>query len=517
MSKKLYFLLFMFSAGLQAQDFIWVQTPEINITTNPDLVGYCTAVDKFNNIYTAGFKGNAYSYGEIFGDVFFNKLNTIGEVQFSKTFAGRVTVYDMMTDASGNVFMAIGYVNSVVFDTLAFLTEDQGIQPLLVKFDPSGNLLWHYTPSISESVETKFRALTVDASGNVYLGLDNFQHSYIQKLSSNGTPGAIITQTNVSMLTSLDTDTEGNIYAAGSCADPNAIFGGVSAPTTFNYNTWIVKYSPTGVFQWMQYVDDITCSRAAVRANTPDQVYFSSDLYGAYSFGSITVEGPTVGLFNDVFIAKLNASGTFEWVKEVPGGGTLDHGYRNFLATDAQGHVYFVGKTRGTINWDESTTTAAQGFSSDAIVLKFDASGLLQFTKTAGGASEDRIDAVAIDNLERIYVSGMARGNATFDEITHEAEGVTVYAFTAQIGSNVILGDEDPQSLSVKAWPNPASESIQLSGLTSPVKGDIVNLLGQRLATFEMAPNESLDVTSLPKGIYFLRIQGYAAVKFIKA
>lgn len=515
--RKCYIFALFVSIAVQSQDYLWVRTPEITLTMNSDLVGYAMTTDAANNVYTAGFKDHAFAYGDIFGDVFFIKYNNAGAEQFAKTFTGRITVYDIATDPDGNVIMDIGYVNNATIGSLVLSTANQGIQPLLVKFDPSGNLLWSFQPNIPGSIQTLFRAMTVDSSGNIYVGLDNFMDSYIQKFSPDGIPGAVITQNGAQLLNSLDTDTEGNIYAAGSCANPDSSYAGVSAPTNLIYNTWIVKYSPAGVFQWVRYVDDITCSRPQVRANTPDQVYFASDLYGAYAFDSITAEGPVSGMFSDFFVAKLNESGTFQWVKEIIGSGVIEHGYRNYLSTDGFGNVYFAGKTRGTINWENGTTTSPSGFSSDAILLKYNQAGELMLAKTAGGASEDRLDAVSVNFDGTILVSGMARGTATFDAIIHEEESTSVvYPFTGKI-NNAILGNPQYENISVSIWPNPVNEILNISGLKAPAKAQIINTLGQVVLFFEIFPGQPVDFGNLPKGVYLLKIQGYSSLKFIKS
>ncbi|RZJ31645.1 MAG: T9SS type A sorting domain-containing protein [Flavobacterium sp.] len=513
--RKLYFLLLLSTVATNAQSFLWLQSPDVNLALNPDLVGYCVAVDQSDNVYAAGFKDNAYPYNDIFGDVFFNKYDTAGQPLFSKTFTGRLNVYAMEADNAGNVYMDIGYISNATIGTLVLSTVNQGIQPLLVKFDADGNVLWHYTPSIGGSTETRFRTFTVDSSGQVYLGMDNFMNSYIVKMSADGVPLMTIAQTKTHLLNSIDTDIDGNIYAAGSCADPNSTFAGVTVSTDFSYNDWVVKYSPAGVYQWMQYVEDITCSLPQVRATTPDNVYFTSDLYGSYAFGSLTAEGPAQGLFNDFFLAKLNAAGQFEWLKEVVGVGAVDHGGRTYLTTDSQDNVCFVGKTRGTVDWGNGVTTTAQGFVGDVIALKFDSGGNLLMAKTAGGTADDRIDSAVFNNSNEIVVSGMGRGSGTFDALTHEGTGSTPYAFVAKI-SGPLLDVDGHQLATIQISPNPVVGSLNILNLAQSQKAIILDTLGQDVFSGFCQPGQSLDVSALSKGVYLLKLENCKAVKFVK-
>jgi len=69
--------------------------------------------------------------------------------------------------------------------------------------------------------------------------------------------------------------------------------------------------------QWTKYIEDITCPSPIVKARTPNEVYFSSELFDSFPFDTIIPEGP-IGGFSDFFLAKLNQTGNFIWVKEVP-------------------------------------------------------------------------------------------------------------------------------------------------------------------------------------------------------
>ncbi len=69
----------------------------------------------------------------------------------------------------------------------------------------------------------------------------------------------------------------------------------------------------------------------------------------------------------------------------------------------------------------------------------------------------------------------------------------------------------------VKIYPNPASTDLTISSSDKISSVAITNLLGQTVYTFEY--NTSLvqiEVADLPKGMYFLRINGIEVRKFIK-
>lgn len=514
--KKTTLILFLFIAmATRAQTFEWVKTPPITFNSNPDMIGYATTCDPSGNIYTMGFKENTFLYSEIFGDLFYNKYDNTGQLQFSKTFTGHATIYNAVADSQGNILVAAGYVNIMTVGDLALNTVDQGVQALLLKFDPDGNLLWHQHMTIEESFDCRFQAIALDASDNIYVGIYDFMNSYIKKLSPDGDLISTITQSDARSVMSLSVDNAGNIYAAGSCADPGATFAGVSANPPFNYNTFLVKYSPSGVFQWIKYVDDITCPEPHVVAVSPNEVYFSSYLFGDYLFDNIQSEGPYT-MFSDVFITKLNADGAYQWVREVPGAGFLHPASRRSLFADADANLYFAGSTRGNISWNGQFSTSANGNSNDAIILKFNPDGDLVMAKTAGGEGHDRIDAIALNQTGDIFIAGMSRGSASFDGFAYTAtDQYESWSYLAKLTQSALSTDES-QSQAISLYPNPSSDYIRIANATQTFSGSIVNMLGQNVKDFALDNDHPIDVRTLSKGTYLVKLNNSKTVKFIK-
>lgn len=512
--RKTTLLLLLFTCVVRAQNFEWVKTPPITFNSNGSRIGYTTTSDPSGHVYLSGYKQNPFNYSEIFGDVFYNKYDDLGELMLSKTFIGHVTVYDMVSDPDGNILVCAGFVNDFSVDDFAISTVNQGVQNIVLKFDADGNLLWHQQFEIDDSTECRVHTITTDTDGNVYVGYFNFMDSFIKKLSPNGTLLLTISQADVSMISSISVDNAGNIYAAGSCADPDANYNGVAVPTTLHYNTFVVKYSPTGVYQWVRYVEDITCPDPQVVARTPDEVYFSSVLFGNYTFDGIQTEGPFT-MFSDFFLTRLNSEGVFQWVREVPGAGIVIPGGRRYLTADAAGNVYFVGSTRQTIAWTGEITTVGNGFAEDIIVLQYDKTGNLLMVKSAGGESSDRIDAVEVSASGAIYLAGMGRGNASFDTFSFEAEQYQYWPFLAKLTNNA-LGIDQNQMQDIRFFPNPTSDYVYVVGTAQTFEGTIFNMLGQKVMDFKTDVNRPIDIQRLPKATYLIKPNAAKAMKLIK-
>ncbi len=512
--KKITLLLLLGITAVQAQNFEWLQTPDINFNLSTEGISYPLATDSSGNVYMAGFKENPSPYIDIMGTVFYNKYDHDGNLLYSRTLGGEVTVYEMATDSEGNLLMAAGYTDAILFENVGLISESQGVNFLMIKFSPDGDLIWYRPIETQGGFMSDFRTIVVDSDDNIYIGYDDYYYSYIEKLNTAGVTELLITQAYAKMVTSISVDNAGNIYAAGACAESNATYAGVPAGTTLTYNTYAAKYSPTGVFQWIKYVEDITCPFPQIKARTPDEVYFSSHLFGSYAFGPITVEGPVDN--SDFFLAKLNSAGDYQWVREVTGTGGVVTGKKNFLELDGAGNVYFAGGTRGTVNWGNGVTTINGDYNDDAVLVKYDTNGNALMAVMAGGDLYDRSDSVRIAADGSVFLSGMANGDAVFGDLTHDADPFQNYPYLTKI-SSAPLGIPEQGKVKLSLYPNPASDKLHFTA-DAPLSGTIWNMIGQQMQEFSIGAGAALDVSKLAQGSYIVKVDGTggSTLRFVK-
>ncbi|MFA7445339.1 MAG: T9SS type A sorting domain-containing protein [Flavobacteriaceae bacterium] len=506
---KLCALLIFFVWGAQAQieaNYEWAEMTEIGTLTNPDYTEYITDIDSEGNVYLTGYKENGIIYGiHILGDIFLRKYDSEGQLLFTKNFLGDAQVFNMKADFSGNVYLLAGFFEELTVGTTVFENSGITIRYVLLKLDSNGDLLWSYSPSVIEDWFLQdCYAITVAPNNDVYVGYGTYSDTFITKLDSNGTEINTITQTGVKLITSIDLDTDGNLYVAGSCAEPTANYNGVLSPTTFQYSVYLAKYSSDAVFQWVKYKEDITCPFPQVAANSPDEVYLSSQLWDNLPFEGISLEGPIAG-GEDFFIAKFNTLGTIQWIKELQGAGEVVQGSQNFLEADSQGNVSFVGKFRGNINWG-AQVTASTGTSYDAIFLKYNTAGELLFVKTVHSQYGERFDNVVTDTDGSSYVSGLGFNQIQMGELLFGSGNDAYFPFLTKISTQNLSTDQ-PEFQSIRIYPNPCENYFMIDGIEESTEVTLYNTFGQRVKKVIITPSQPVNTTDLPTGIYLLKTE----------
>ncbi|HWY35678.1 MAG TPA: hypothetical protein VNX68_13615, partial [Nitrosopumilaceae archaeon] len=305
--------------------------------------------------------------------------------------------FSITTDASGNVYMVGGFASSSITFGSTTLTNSSTYDEFmyLVKYDPSGNVLW-----ARKSI------------GGIYL------------------------------FASVTTDASGNVYVAGSfnSTSGSLTFGSVTITSSADKNIFLVKYDSSGNVIWAKndgkgmYNDPSV--QNIVRAITTDGggnvfvggYWFAANTPNGYAniFGGDTLFNSYAGeAYQQVFLVKYDASGNVLWAKS--GGGDLDDNATS-IDTDASGNVYLSGSfcSKKCIfgpdtlsNFDQSTGAGYQR--ADMYLVKYSASGNVLWARSAGGINNTygcSASFVTADATGNTYFTGTIAPNTTFGSFT---------------------------------------------------------------------------------------------------
>src|ERR1051326_605350 len=206
--------------------------------------------------------------------------------------------YNVATDKAGNVYVTGWFTSPTLIFGTDTLTNSGGENIFLVKYNPSGNVLWAKAPIRSTSDPAEGMCIATDNSGNVYL--------------------------------------------TGHFVSPQITFGSYTLNNNGSWNFFLTKYDPNGIVLWATAAVKNSAFTTASLGVSVDKVgnvyatgYFASN---AITFGNITLSdsGST-----DIFIVKYDSSGTSLWAKSA-GGIKTEMSYG--VSADNFGNVYIADR-----------------------------------------------------------------------------------------------------------------------------------------------------------------------------
>lgn len=336
--------------------------------------------------------------------LFAQSVNLVWAKQMGGTaddFASSINV-----DGNGNVYTTGRFNGSVDFDPgigTFFLTAAGRNDAYISKTDPSGNFLWaRRIGQANDAYYIESKSINIDANGNVYT-------SGFFKGTIDFNPG-------------------------------DDFFYMTSTPTTSNIESefFVCKLDADGKFLWAKQLAEI--DRLAGTSGE-DGISVTVDAKGNfYTTGSFYKDtqdfDPGPGTFNmtavnhDVFITKLDPSGSFVWAKKLSGK-FKDFGYS--IAVDRVGNVYTTGEFSTTADFDpslgvfEMTTTGFNTF-----VSKLDTDGNFMWAKQFSSSGHNYGYSIKIDGFGNSYIVGFFNGTADFNP------GLGIYQLTTSVPHNFI-------------------------------------------------------------------------------
>lgn len=114
------------------------------------------------------------------------------------------------------------------------------------------------------------------------------------------------------------------------------------------------------------------------------------------------------------------------------------------------------------------------------------------------------IDGIANDSFATIEVTQTTELPGDSYILVTAEDGTT--QMTYQVHFNLITNISEINTDDIKVYPNPADNELNIGGIAAKVKISIISILGEEIMSMEINKESTIDVSSLKKGVYFLRI-----------
>ena len=361
--------------------------------------GFGLTVDLNGNVYTTGvFKGTVdfdpgnstfdlISNGQY--DVFIQKLNSSGDLEWAKSFGGSNFDYgrSIKIDPFSNIYITGSFRNTVDFDP--------------------GNGTYNITSAGGE---------------DIYLLKLNFLGNFVFAKSMGGTENDVSN--------SLDIDNLGFVYLTGSfkgTADFDPGNGINNLTSAGGSDLFIQKLNLSGNLVFVKQIggngeDGSIDIHIDQNNNIYSTGYFSSTVDFNNSANNYTL---TSAGYEDIYILKLNSLGNFSWAKSI---GSPDFNRGKSITTDQNDNVYITGFYRGSVDIDPGpivNNIFSNGYQ-EVFILKLDEYGDFKFGLSLGGNGDDYGNDINVDNNSNIIIAGDFQETIDFnpssalEEITSE-------------------------------------------------------------------------------------------------
>lgn len=261
---------------------------------------------------------------------------------------------------------AVDSANSIYFSGQS--TDGGRTEGQLVKYSTDGVIQWQRRLGLAGTT-VYGREIAIDSSNNVYLcsRFDDASGSYLglAKYNSSGTIQWQKRLGNTGQSTfgeSVTVDASDNIIV---CGETN----------TVGYSSIIVaKYNSSGTIQWQRIFTNVLGDYGfGVDTDSSSNVYVVGT---GYNYGESL----------NIFIAKLNSSGTSQWQRKIA---TSSAERLYGITVDSSGNSYSIGASNAT---------------SDLQILKYDSSGTLQFQRKIENVGSGY--GIVLDSSNNFYVCG---------------------------------------------------------------------------------------------------------------
>jgi len=411
--------------------------------------GYGIAVDNNNYAYVTGRTSslapsafpttvNAVQTTNGGGyDVFVAKFNSTGSSLLYSTYLGGSSTdegYGIAVD--GSYIYVTGRTQSTDFPTTVNAVQDAigggaGTDAFVAKFNAAGSSLLYSTYLGGSGLEYG-KSIAVNSSENAHVtgyttsaDFPTLGTSY--QPVSGGTTDIFVTKINPtgSALvystylggTSIDEGygiaVDGNDYAYVTGRTQSTDF-----PTTVNAvqdaigggagtDAFVAKFNAAGSsLLYSTYLGGTALEYGrGIAVDSSENVYVT----GYTTSGDFPTQNPYQPVSSgttDIFVTKVNATGSALEYSTYLGGASVDEGYG--IAVDGNDYAYVTGRTLSSnlpTTVDAVQTTNGSG--NDAFITKLNAAGSsLLYSTYLGGTNHDYGQSIAVDSSENVYVTG---------------------------------------------------------------------------------------------------------------
>ena len=358
------------------------------------------AVDTAGNVYTTGWFTDtvdfdpgpaAFNLVATNGSIFISKLDANGNLIWAKKVDGNHdnVGQSIVVNKAGDAFICGTFSSTADFDPGPGIFNMTAVvdEAFILKLDAAGNFQWAKKIGGPSALKVIPYAIAIDDSENI--------------LTTGIFHGVV----------DFNPDSAGVFNMASDSVSSASIY----------HDAFVCKLNSVGNFVFAKRIGAGTSASSAegfgITADSAGNIFTTGGYKGTVDFDpGVGVHNLTTSSSQDGYILKLDASGNFQWVKNLVGTiNCLVNAYA--IKTDHSGNIVATGGFFGTIDFDPGAAVPQSFLAKrrDIYVLKLNASGNFLWVKTIGSTHDDEGCALTLDASGNICVTGYFSDTVDFD------------------------------------------------------------------------------------------------------
>ena len=452
-------------------------------------------------------------------DMYLIKTTYDGTIQWAKTFGGAGNEYGYcVQQTSDGGFIIIGntdtYVGGGPWDMYLVKTTSDGTLQWSKIFGGTGI---EEGRSVQETNDGGFiiTGYTTSFGGGADV--------YLVKTASDGTLQWTKTYGYL-----LGTDTGESVKQTN---DGGYIITGFTSMESDQFDAYLIKTASDGTLEWTKTFGDTLDDRGYDVKQTNDGGFIITGTFGRI----VSIGGGGFIYYGDVYLIKTASNGTLQWTKTF--GNEIDYAVGYSIQQTNDGGYIIGGNRRGahllkttsdgTLQWSkiygnllgaDGKTAAQQTNDGRYIIIGTISNALTGFdvyltkTDSSGNSGCNETNATTLISTGGMQNTGGVQG--TGGAVT---SNIATQTFSGGIETTLCLTlgvNEITEQQSVLISPNPVQNILNIQTLETIIEVSIYELLGKKVIVNQLSSN-SIDVSGLPKGMYFIKVTGENGKIFI--
>lgn len=333
-----------------------------------------------------------------------------------------------LADSGAYYFVVINGCERLVSDTVYLIME--GLEYVYTEvegWDWTGNISSagsSYFSSICAGPDSSFCLLGHYAGGLKVEGMEVFSSGsddiFIVKYDKEGVYrwSRFLVSTGGKGKGDLAMDSEGNVYVSGSYWDSLQIEDVRLTTVRVGGTGYLAKYNPSGQLLWIR---DLKTTRGLncdnIEIDSADHIYLGGNFSGSLKIDTVFTRGDWDQYANVLFLARMDTSGACHWISHAVTDPFMDLFGLIDMDLNKNGEVVASGTMTAEADFGNGVvlSTAIEA----PFLVKYDSAGLAEWgTTLASDFSFAEAFDVSVDDLDRIFLTGMHLGEIAFGDLT---------------------------------------------------------------------------------------------------